>query len=157
MFTVRNVFDIMYKGKLISYYVYEQNSSSKKYPSHLWCAYFWKHRMVFYEQVCVRKRTLTEIAPNCYSRIQCMRPRHTQKHCNLRKCPTVDLMKHFLSFTDTSIDDGWCNVPWFPAMFRFHDTGNQHNHGINNDSKASIVMLSRKSHKTTVGAFFRIK
>jgi len=58
MFTVRNVFDIMYKGKLISYYVYEQNSCSKKNPSHLWCVFVWKHRMVFYEQVCVRKRTL---------------------------------------------------------------------------------------------------
>ena len=40
MFTVRNVFDIMYKGKLISYYVYEQNSCSKKNPSHLWCVFF---------------------------------------------------------------------------------------------------------------------
>ena len=30
MFTDRNVFDLIYKGKLITYFVYEQVTSSKK-------------------------------------------------------------------------------------------------------------------------------
>jgi len=30
MFTDRNVFNLIYKNKLLSYYVYEQASSSKK-------------------------------------------------------------------------------------------------------------------------------
>jgi len=30
MFTVRNIFDLIYKGKLKSYYAYEQVSYSKK-------------------------------------------------------------------------------------------------------------------------------
>ena len=74
MFTVRNAFDLIYKGKLISYYVYEQVSSSKK--TLRLCD-------IIYEQVCVRKRTLEEIAANCDSRLQRMRSRQTQKHTNL--------------------------------------------------------------------------
>mgnify|MGYP007133283545 CR=1 FL=1 len=60
----------------------------------------------------------------------------------LRNGPTIDLMKRFHSFTDTLIDDGCCN---------FHDTGNQDNHGLTNDSTACIPMVSRKSHNATVG------
>ena len=39
--------------------------------------------MFFYEQVCVRNRTLKEIAANCDSRIQRMRSWQTQNHNNL--------------------------------------------------------------------------
>ena len=39
--------------------------------------------MFFYEQVCVRNRTLKEVATKCDSRIQLMRSWQTQKHTNL--------------------------------------------------------------------------
>ena len=81
MCTVRNAFDLIYKGKLISYYVYEQVSSSKK--TLRLCDIIYNYMTNFYEQVCVRKRTLEEIAANCDSRIQRMRSRQTQKHINL--------------------------------------------------------------------------
>mgnify|MGYP000508890341 CR=1 FL=1 len=65
-----------------------------------------KNYISFYEQVCVRKRTLEEIAANCDSRIQRMRSRQTQKHTNLvnvayfQNGPTVDLMKRFHQYYD---------------------------------------------------------
>ena len=74
-----------------------------------------KNSMFFYEQVCVRNRTLKEIAANCDSRITHTtyavmtntEPREWGLFTTvyLRNGPTVDLIKRFHSFTDASIDD----------------------------------------------------
>ena len=37
----------------------------------------------------------------------------------LRNGPTVDLIKRFHSFTNTSIDDGCCNFSRYPALVSF--------------------------------------
>ena len=72
MFTDRTVFNLIYKSHLLSYYVYEQVSSSKK-TLRSCDGFFMKNSMVFYEQVCTRNITLKEIAANCDLRIQHMR------------------------------------------------------------------------------------
>ena len=143
MCTVRNAFDLINKSKQLSYYVYGQVSSSKK--PHLWYL-FMKNSMVFYEQVCVRSRTLKEIAANCDSCIKRMRLWQTQKHTTLVNgaylqplifdfYPTVDLIKRF-SFVY------WHRLTMVVVifhgtglLFQFHKTGNQHNHGLTYESK----------------------
>jgi len=72
LFTDRNVFNHIYKSKLLSHYFYEHVSSSKK-TLRICDVFFIKNSMVSYEQVCVRNRTLKEITTNCDSRIQLMR------------------------------------------------------------------------------------
>ena len=72
MFTDRNVFNLIYKSKLLSHYFYEQVSSSKK-TLRICDGFFMKNSMVSYEQVCVQNRTLKKIAANGDVRIQRMR------------------------------------------------------------------------------------
>ena len=65
MFTDRNVFNLIYKKKLLSYYVYEQVSSSKK-TLRICDVFFIKNSMVSYEQVISSNKTLSICAKKMF-------------------------------------------------------------------------------------------
>ena len=111
--------------------------------------------MVFYEQVRVRKRTLKEIAANCNSRIQRMRSWQTQKHTNLVNgayfmpfiFETVRLLiwwNVFIRLMTHRLTSLFVMFHGTRLLFHFHDTWNQHNHGLTNE-------IFCKSHNATVG------
>jgi len=104
MFTDRNVFNLIYKKKLLSYYVYEQVSSSKKTlricDFFIWKIAWFPTNKSGYEGN--RSELWLSIAD-----IETYWPREWGLFTTvyLRHGPTVDLIKRFHSFTDTSIDD----------------------------------------------------
>ena len=160
MFTDRNVFNLIYKSKLLSYYVYGHVSSLKKTlrncDGFLWkIALFttnksvyetehWREspRIVIYaynESGHGRHRTIPNLVNGAYLQPFIFETVQLLIRLNV----FIRLLTHRLTTVVVIVHGTWLS-------FHFRDTGNQHNHWLTNESKACILMAFSKSHNTTV-------